>query len=86
MAFEIDLRDELVAAFGRAREDLLAARLRRQQKDTPRNRTAERACRTTIDGLLDTYLELAEPADVVFRQHHLARPVEAGRGAERRSS
>jgi hypothetical protein len=51
-----DLRAELEADFGRARERLVEARLRRQVKDTPRHRAAIAACQAEIDMILDLYL------------------------------
>ena len=52
----MDLRAELEVAFGRARERLVEARLRRQVKDTPRHRAAIAACQAEIDMVLDLYL------------------------------
>jgi hypothetical protein len=51
-----DLRAELEADFGRARERLVEARRRRQLKDTPRHRAAVAACQAEIDMVLDLYL------------------------------
>jgi hypothetical protein len=60
-----DLRAELEADFGRARERLVEARLRQQQKDTPRHRAAIAACRARIDMVLDVYLTIvAAPAEL----------------------
>jgi hypothetical protein len=51
-----DLRGELEAAFGRARTELVQARLMLRTKDTPEQRAAVRECRARIDGVLDLYL------------------------------
>ncbi len=60
----IDLRAELEADFGRARERLVEARLRQQVKDTPHHRAEVAACRAGIDTVLDLYLTVvAAPAE-----------------------
>jgi hypothetical protein len=60
-----DLRAELEADFGRARERLVEARLRQQVKDTPRHRAAVAACWVGIDMVLDLYLTVvAAPAEL----------------------
>ncbi|SNR24540.1 hypothetical protein SAMN06272737_101265 [Blastococcus mobilis] len=60
-----DLRAELEADFGRARERLVEARRRQQVKDTPRHRAAVADCRAGIDMVLDLYLTVvAAPAEL----------------------
>jgi hypothetical protein len=55
-----NLRAELEADFGRARERLVAARLRQQVKDTPHHRAAVAACLAEVDMVLDLHLVLVE--------------------------
>lgn len=58
MTVTFDLRLDLEDAFTRAREQLIAARLRQQEKDTPDLRTAVSHCRARIDTVLDLYLDM----------------------------
>jgi hypothetical protein len=53
-----DLRTELEAAFTRARQDLIAARLRQLNKDTRNHRASVMNCRARIDGVLDLYQDM----------------------------
>jgi hypothetical protein len=51
-----DPRAELEADFSRARERLVQARHRQQEKDTPDHRAAVAACLASTDLVLDLYL------------------------------
>ena len=55
------LVDELTTVLAQAREDLVAARLVQQAKDTPASRAAVAGARTRVDALLDLHLELSDP-------------------------
>jgi hypothetical protein len=51
------LHNELKRDFARAHDDLSHAKLRRNRKDSPKNRAAVADCLTLIDTILDVYLE-----------------------------
>jgi hypothetical protein len=53
-----DLRLDLEAAFTSAREQLISAQLRQQDKDTPNHRSAVLNCLARIDTVLDLYLDM----------------------------
>jgi two-component sensor histidine kinase len=55
------LVDELTSDLAQAREDLIAARLAQQAKDTPASRATVARSRDRVDALLDLHLELSDP-------------------------
>jgi hypothetical protein len=54
------LADELRHDFSRARAQLVEARLRQVEKDTPANRAAVTQRLTVIDAVLDMYLDTTD--------------------------
>jgi hypothetical protein len=57
-----DLREDLVVDFARTRKDLIEARLRHQEKDTPDNRSTVAECKARIDRVLDMYIDVVHGA------------------------
>jgi hypothetical protein len=57
-----DLREALAADFATARLELVEARRRRREKDTPENRSLVASCQTQLDRLLDMYLDMVRGA------------------------
>ena len=57
-----DLREELAAEFFRSCRELAEARLRRQEKDTPDNRSVVEDRRAQIDRVLDMYIDMVRGA------------------------
>jgi hypothetical protein len=55
------LVDELTSDLAQAREDLIAARLAQQAKDTLASRATVARSRDRVDALLDLHLELSDP-------------------------
>ena len=55
---DLDLRDQLSLDFTRACDQLVEARHRQRRKDTPATRATVADCATSIDAVLDVYLEL----------------------------
>jgi hypothetical protein len=53
-----DLREDLAEDFAMTRTQLIEARLRRQEKDTPDNRSTVAECQAQIDRVLDMYIDL----------------------------
>ena len=53
-----EMREELAVDFARTRKELIQARLRRQEKDTPGNRSIVEECRMQVDRVLDMYLDV----------------------------
>jgi hypothetical protein len=53
-----DFREELAVDFARTREELIQARRRRQQRDTPGNRSVVEECQAQIDRILDMYIDM----------------------------
>jgi hypothetical protein len=53
-----DLREDLAEDFAMTRTQLIEARLRHQEKDTPDNRSTVAECQAQIDRVLDMYLDM----------------------------
>jgi hypothetical protein len=61
------LRHQLEIDFRRGREELIEARLRQGQKDTPHNRSYVAECRTRVDAVLDMHLEMMRALSADWR-------------------
>jgi hypothetical protein len=54
-----DLHAELAGDFARTRQELIEARSRHQEKDTPVSRSLVAECQAQIDRVLDLYIDMA---------------------------